>query len=148
MALIALAVRLGGGAAKRDRDCVKARHSPCRSFSTTHFSSTANTILFVSGHYPHVLNHYRQTPSGGLDWSLSPPTRLELQIPVDVASKTKCSITVLTHTLSLEEGTNNFLPLADYHRQAVLAQQQDDVWLLNEIHSTCLFIPIDIQNRW
>lgn len=63
--------------------------------------------MFVSGHYPHILKHYRQTPSGSLDWSLCPPTRLELQILVDITNKTKCNITVLTHTLSSEEGTSN-----------------------------------------
>lgn len=98
MALIALAVRLGGGAARRDKDCVKARHTPCCSLSTTHFSSTANTILFVSGHYPQMLDHHRQNSLGRsrLEFK-SPQTRAVFffKIPVDITKKTKC-IAVLT----------------------------------------------------
>lgn len=74
-ALIAQAIRTGWGAPRRGRDCVKARHPPWCSHSTTHFNSTANTIVFVSVHYPQMPDHCRETPPGVLDWTLSPTNR-------------------------------------------------------------------------
>lgn len=54
---------------------------PALCLTTTHFSSTANTILFVSVHYPQMLDRYRQNPSGGLDRSLSPTNKLTRDMP-------------------------------------------------------------------
>lgn len=172
MALIALAIRLGGGATRRGKNCVKARHTPRCSLFTTHFSSTANTILFVSVHYPQMLDHCRQTPSGGLDWSLSPTnthahtrqasfwmrTRALFQTPAEITEKTKCNMAILTHTLSLEVGTGNVLLLADYQHRFAFAEQH--WWLhhtqirslcllsgsLTKMCPTCRFIPTGIKN--
>lgn len=152
MALIALAVRLGGGAARRDKDCVKARHTPCCSLSTTHFSSTANTILFVSGHYPQMLDHHRQNSLGRsrLEFK-SPQTRAVFffffQIPVDITKKTKC-IAVLTRRHQ-ERSAFGWLPSSVCAcRTALMTSPHKNTCspfllseLLNKICSTCYFIP-------
>lgn len=127
MALIALATRLDGEAARRDKNCVKARRASSCSLSTTHFSSAENTILFAFVHYPQMLDHYRQTPSGGPDLCAS-PSRFELffflfKVPVDITEKMKCNKAVLTHALSLEEGTSNVLFWADYHHRSAFLEQ-------------------------
>lgn len=143
MALIALAIRPGGRATRRDQNCVKARHTPLCSLSTTHFSSTANTILFVSVHYPQTLDHYRQTPSGSLDCSLS-PTNTHTHTHAKPASEWKhffkpqwtrqrrLSMAILDHTLSLGEGPGNVLLLADYQHRSTLSEQH---WWLHHTHT-------------